>query len=114
MLSTRQGRPFRIAGLMLGRGKVANNLHVSYDLIAPEKNYDAVIEAVKSLGGWAKIHKSFWYVDSKYTASQAVDIIKRAADANDKIYVVDATNNNASWVNLGPEAAAYIQQHWNN
>lgn len=92
---------------------MANNLHISYDLIAPEKNYDAVIAAIKSLGDWAKIHRSFWRVDSSYTASEAVDIIRKSADANDMIYVVDATNNVASWVKLHSDAAKHIQEHWN-
>ena len=91
---------------------MANNLHVSYDLIAPGKNYDDVIEAVKGLGNWAKVHKSFWYVNSTYTAKQAVEIIRKAADKDDKIYVVDATNNEASWVNLSDEVGNFIKSHW--
>jgi len=92
---------------------MGNNLHVSYDLIAPEKNYDDVITAVKSLGDWANIHKSFWYVESGYTAAEATEIIRKAADTNDKLYVVDATNNTASWVNLGDDVASYIKRQWN-
>ena len=39
---------------------MANNLHVSYDLNSPGQNYEAVIERIKKLGSWAKIHYSFW------------------------------------------------------
>jgi len=38
---------------------MANNLHISYDLHEPGKNYGEVIAAVKRLGAWAKIHYSF-------------------------------------------------------
>ncbi len=91
---------------------MANNLHISYDLQSPGQNYDKVIERIKSLGGWAKIHKSFWYVDSRLTAAEACSQIWSVMDANDKIYVVDASNNNAAWRNLSDEAANYIRSRW--
>lgn len=91
---------------------MANNLHISYDLHDPGKNYHAAIAAVKSLGSWAKIHYSFWYVKSNYTADQARDIVARAIDANDSVYVVDATNNNAAWKNIPPETSEFIRRHW--
>ena len=91
---------------------MANNLHVSYDLYAPGQNYEDVIKAIKSLGNWAKIHKSFWYVNSTHTAEEAVNIVWAACDANDTVYVVDATNNNAAWQNISPEASKFIRDHW--
>jgi hypothetical protein len=91
---------------------MSNNLHISYDLISPGQNYEKVIARIKELGDWAKIHASFWYVNSNYTASQAVDHIKGSMDANDKVYVVDATNNNAAWNQLSPEVAEHIKGHW--
>ncbi len=51
---------------------MANNLHISYDLNNPGQDYDKLIEAIKSLGGWAKIHRSFWYVNSSLTAQDVV------------------------------------------
>ncbi|MBU2340283.1 MAG: hypothetical protein KKE77_03460 [Alphaproteobacteria bacterium] len=91
---------------------MANNLHVSYDLITPGQNYDKVIERIKQLGSWAKPHMSFWYVNSTYTASQAVDYIKPALDVNDKVYVVDATNNTAAWNSLPENVATHIKEQW--
>ena len=91
---------------------MANNLHISYDLYAPGQDYEKVIERIKGLGSWAKIHKSFWYVNSAYTAAQAVDHIKPALDTNDKVYVVDATNNVAAWNTLSDEVANHIKEQW--
>lgn len=91
---------------------MANNLQISYDLYVPGQSYDKVIAAIKELGGWAKIYKSFWYVNSSYSASQACDHVWRVMDSTDKIYVVDATNNVAAWQNLSDEAAKYIQDQW--
>lgn len=91
---------------------MANNLHISYDLYAPGQNYDRVIEAIRKLGGWAKIHKSYWYVDSHYSASEAHKLVKAAMDANDSLYVVDATNNDAAWHNISREASEFIKDRW--
>lgn len=90
-----------------------NNLFISYDLITPGQNYDQVIEAIKALGGWAKVQKSYWYVKSRYTAAEAVNRVGEAMDVNDSLIVVDVTNQTASWRGLDPEVAKYIQSYWN-
>jgi len=91
---------------------MSNNLHISYDLYAPGQNYDKVIERIKQLGMWAKVHMSFWYVNSTYTAEQAVEFLKPVLDLNDKVYVVDATNNSAAWNTLSKEVSDLIQSQW--
>jgi hypothetical protein len=73
--------------------KIMNNLLISYDLNTPGQNYAKVIEAIKSLGTWAHVHKSFWYVKSSYGAEYARNEIWKAMDESDTVYVVDATNN---------------------
>ncbi|MDZ7426837.1 MULTISPECIES: hypothetical protein [Serratia] len=90
---------------------MANNLFVTYDLIKT-KDYEAVYKAIKSLGNWAKVTESNWYVNSNYTASQAFDIVKKSIDSDDKLIVVDASNNSAAWVNLAPEVPEYIKDQW--
>jgi hypothetical protein len=92
---------------------MANNLHISYDLHKPDKNYEAVIAKIKTLGNWAKIHYSYWYVNSSYTAAEARDAVWDAMDSDDSLYVVDATNNVAAWQNISDEASAFIRDHWN-
>lgn len=91
---------------------MANNLHISYDLNSPGQDYTKVIEAIKSLGSWAKIHKSFWYVNSNKTCTQAADIIWKTMDENDQLYVVDASNNSASFQNLSKEVTDHIKDQW--
>ncbi len=91
---------------------MANNLHISYDLNNPGQNYEKVIEAIKGLGDWAKVHKSFWYVNSNLTAGQARDRVWAVMDKNDTVYVVDATNNIAAWNNLSDEVSDFIKDKW--
>ena len=91
---------------------MANNLHISYDLHKPDKNYEAVIAKIKTLGNWAKIHYSYWYVNSQYTATEACDAVWESMDSDDSLYVVDASHNAAAWQNISDEVAAFIRDHW--
>lgn len=91
---------------------MSNNLLISYDLNSPGQNYDKLIEQIKSLGSWAKVQKSFWYVKSEYSCTQAVDILWAKMDKNDSLIVVDATNRNASWQGLNTEVAEHIKRKW--
>lgn len=90
-----------------------NNLHISYDLNSPGQNYETVADAIKSLGSWARVHKSFWYVNSSYSAAEAFNIVWAVMDKNDTLYVVDATNNSASWKNLSKQVEDHIRDKWN-
>lgn len=92
--------------------KMANNLFISYDLNSPGQDYEKVIDKIKSLGSWAKIQKSHWYVDSTLTAKEAVDQVWSTMDANDSLIVVDATNGDAAWQNLAKTVQEHIQNHW--
>ncbi|EGR2272139.1 CRISPR-associated protein Cas2 [Vibrio parahaemolyticus] len=92
---------------------MANNLFISYDLNSPGQNYDNVIEEIKSLGNWAKVQKSMWYVNANMTATQARDRLKTKIDQNDSIIVIDASNNDAAWYGLSDEVSAFIRQKWN-
>jgi hypothetical protein len=91
---------------------MGNNLVVSYDLHKPEKNYQAIISEIKTLGAWAHVHGSVWYVKSALNAEQARDRLVKKLDANDSLIVVDATNNQAAWYNLDPTVAQFIRDHW--
>jgi hypothetical protein len=91
---------------------VGNNLHISYDLNAPGQSYETVIAKIKTLGNWAKIHKSYWYVNSVLTAEQACGAVWSVMDGSDTVYVADTTNNSAAWQNIDPEAEAYIKDQW--
>jgi len=91
---------------------MANNLLVSYDLHAPTKNYEAVGNAIKDLGDWAKVHYSLYYVKSNKDAAAACDHVWRSMDSDDRLLVVDATNNQAAWQNLDKEVSAFIIAKW--
>jgi hypothetical protein len=92
---------------------MGNNLFISYDLIQPGQNYENVISEIKKIGGWAKVHYSLWYVKSQLSAQEATDRIWKVMDRNDKLIVIDASNNTASWYNLDKEVEQFIKDQWN-
>ncbi|MGN6655522.1 MAG: hypothetical protein ACTHJ9_09305 [Rhodanobacter sp.] len=91
---------------------MASNLFISYDLYNPGKDYSKVIEAIKALGNWAKVHKSVWYVKSTLSCEQAAKKVWATMDANDSLIVIDSTTNNAYWYNLADEVSKHMQDQW--
>lgn len=91
---------------------MSNNLFISYDLNSPGQNYQAVINAIKNLGPWAKLQKSLWYVKAALTATQALEKVLPSMDPNDSLVVVDATNNDAAWINVVAEASKQVKDYW--
>lgn len=91
---------------------MANNLFISYDLMAPGQHYDRVIEAIKALGSWARVHYSLYYVNSSLTAAEACNRVWGAMDRNDRIIVIDTTNNAAAWQGLPDEVGQHIRDNW--
>jgi hypothetical protein len=43
-----------------------------------------------------------------------VDFIKPALDGNDRVYVVDATNNVAAWNTLPQNVSDHIKNRWHS
>ena len=89
-----------------------NNLVISYDLYKQGQIYDALHAEIKKLGSWARINLSVWYVDSPYTSREAAIKLLSVMDSNDKLFVVDATNNQAGWKNLDPAVDKHLTEHW--
>ena len=91
---------------------MANNLIISYDLNSPSQDYDRVFDKIKTLGNWAKVQKSLWYVDSNLSAQAAADAVHTVMDNNDSLIVIDSTNNDAYWYGFSEEVSLQIQNYW--
>jgi len=91
---------------------MTNNLHISYELHQPDKNQEALIAAIRALGTWARIHSSFWYINSGLTATQARDNLLSILGPQDSLYVVDVTNRVAAWQNMSEFAVKIIKDRW--
>jgi len=91
---------------------MANNLHISYELNAPTRNQEAVIQEIKKLGNWAKIASNCWYVKSPLDAMQAVDAVSDVMEPKDSIYVVDSSHDESAWRNIPEKVSALIRDQW--
>lgn len=68
---------------------------ISYDLIRPEtsSNYINLINAIKSFGHWAKPLESLWLIKTDLTSVQVTTTLTKHIDSNDKILVIEVTND---------------------
>lgn len=68
------------------------NLFIAYDLMSPGQNYDAVRDAIKSLGPnqWYQFQFSLFYVHTQHSAAEAYRIVHAVMDTNDRLAVIDA------------------------
>lgn len=86
---------------------MAFNYFVAYDLDFPGQNYAAVIERIESLGGYAHMQMSLFYLKTDLTIIEVHNRIREVMDANDKLAVIWAQD---AWVsNYHPTNLAMLQ-----
>lgn len=80
---------------------------VSYDLMAPGKDYSLLYTR---LAAWRAIHaiNSVWFIDANTTAGALRDDLKGYVDGNDRLLVATLTGESA-WTVLMPGAAQWLQ-----
>jgi hypothetical protein len=71
---------------------VAYNLFIAYDLMHPGQNYDAVRDAIKSLGQWYQFQFSLFYVHTDLGPYDAYAVVAEAMDGNDRLAVINAAD----------------------
>jgi len=87
---------------------------ISYDLGIPEgaTDYQKVIDYVKSFNLWAKPLKSQWFVcSSNKTASDITDDLISLTDSNDKILVMDVSNDNWGTARIGSDITDWMNNN---
>lgn len=95
------------------------NLFITYDLISPGKNYDAVRRRIKQLGQSHQLQHSLFYVHTELSMADAYIFVATALKANERLAVIDVQSGvvtnwahppieacNAIWVvpkNISPD-----------
>lgn len=74
------------------------NMIISYDL-RKQRDYKALIDAIKHLGQSSNVLESVWYVKTEYSAIQCRDYLKQHIDNDDGIAVFDCSGN--TWATYG-------------
>lgn len=70
---------------------MAYNLFIAYDLMRPGQDYEAIHNAIKSLGAWHQFQFSLFYVHTNHSPQEAYAVVLAAMDVNDKLAVIDAS-----------------------
>lgn len=83
---------------------------VTYDLSAPGRNYDGLIEHLKSYDAYARPVESVWLVLTDRNAVQVRDAALAYMDSGDKLFVTKATTDGA-WRGLLPNVSDWLQQN---
>lgn len=71
-------------------------------------DYSRLITYIKSFSNWAKPLESLWLVKTNLTSAQLRDELRKVVDANDKILVIEITNNWASF-NISKEVTDWMK-----
>ena len=78
---------------------MANSKLITYDLIAPGKNYNDLYAYLKSLPGWTRICESVWLTTSTESCVSIRDKLNTLVDSNDRVFVATLTGE-AAWHNV--------------
>jgi hypothetical protein len=88
---------------------------VSYDLIKPEKDYERLIDHLKTYPNWARPLKSVWVLVTDESAEQIENGINAHTDTNDKVLVVRTARagewRDGAWRNLSDEITEWLRQN---
>lgn len=84
---------------------------ISYDLIKPESlpEYIRLFSTIKTATFWAKPLRSVWLVKTTLSSAQIRDELMEVIDANDKIMIIEVTNNWATY-GLSEEVINWMQK----
>jgi len=81
-----------------------NRILISYDLIAPGRDYDDLYSYLKNFSKWATPLESVWVVKTAKSHTDIKrEIVDNYLDHNDKLLVVDITRSASTWHNIANE-----------
>lgn len=66
---------------------------ISYDLKQPDKDYESLYNAIKSVGiSWWHFLESVWIVNTQKSVQEVSTTVRQNMDTNDHLLVVDISN----------------------
>lgn len=83
--------------------------NISYDLTAPGRDYEDLIDKIKELGNWAHPVQSTWLVDTNMSLTDVRSSLVAIMDSNDKL-IVTTCSKGAAWQKLHPDVVAWIKE----
>jgi hypothetical protein len=89
-----------------------NSLFISYDLYRPDHDYPDLFKVIRSLGSSVHVKLTLWQVRSALDAFTARDRIKTILQRQDKLIVINTSNNTGAWCGLSDEVAKALLANW--
>ena len=83
---------------------------VGYDLNKPGKDYDGLIEKLKSFGAWWHHLDSTWLVKTEMSPVELRDALKPYLDSTDELLVIDVSGAARAWVGFSDRASAWLKE----
>jgi hypothetical protein len=84
---------------------------VGYDLDKPGQDYADLIAAIKNLGAWWHHLDSTWLVVCDLDHKQIRDHLKAYMDVNDKLLVINVSNDTAAWYGFTDKGSQWLKDN---
>ena len=85
-------------------------LIVSYDLVNPGQNYEALLRRIKAYASWARLGGSAYLIYAEATPVQVRDNLSGVLDGNDKLFVGVCPAPSAWW-GMPQDVSNWIHQN---
>lgn len=84
---------------------------IGYDLNESDKDYESLIEQIKSYGTWWHHLDSTWFIETNHTAAEIRDHLGQYIDSNDELLVFRVAKG---WAGRGFSERAYnwLKNNW--
>lgn len=87
-----------------------STLLVGYDLNKSGKNYDGLIEKLKTFSSWWHQLDSTWIIKTTMTCVQVRDLLQPLIDNDDELLVVKLSGDGA-WVGFNDEGSKWLKNN---
>ena len=91
---------------------MANSIFVCCHAGGTGKDCSQAEATLRALGEARRIFPCCWYLQSNLSPSEVSARVSGTLDREASLFVVDATNHEAAWKNIGSEAAEFIKTNW--
>ena len=89
------------------------NIVIWFQLFHPEKGEERVRQTIEAFGcSWAKIANGLYYMHGEHDAQTVGNKVWGVLNIDDKLVVVDSTNNDARWYNVNPDISKFMVDNW--
>lgn len=87
-----------------------NTILIGYDLNKAGRDYEKLVENIKSLGAWWHHLDSTWLVRTSRTVVEVRDALMPHIDTNDELLVIDVTGRDRAWTGFSASGGTWLRE----